>query len=303
MVLLTACSQQYQQQNQQAHVPNSRLLQDLHYLSSDELKGRKVGTDGSARTQEYLIKQLSKAHIEPFGQQYLAPFVIDGMFKSIQGNNVIALVPGREVPDKFIVLSAHFDHIGGHGGRIYNGADDNASGTSALLHYASKLKKSPLRYSVILLFTDGEEVNLKGANAFVEQNSELIANIMLNINIDMIAGNSKTKRLRYISRGLDTLLSEQALNKLASQRQQAPIPIKKGFRQLGYDKQNNNVKWEVASDHGVFYRQKIPFIYFGVGTHSNYHQTSDTYNNVNHTFFEHAVDTIYQQLAFIDQNL
>ena len=65
--------------------------------------------------------------------------------------------------------------------------------------------------------------------------------------------------------------------------------IKRGFKEDNFIGSRN---YKNASDHGVFNRLKIPFIYFGVGTHSNYHQTSDTYNNVNHTFFEHAVDTI-----------
>lgn len=302
-MLLAACSQQPLKTKQSTNTPNTSLLKDLHYLSSDKLEGRKVGTAGGELTQKYIIKQLKEANVEPFGNQYLAPFLIEGIFSDTQGSNIVAIVPGTQHSERFIVLSAHFDHIGGRGSRIYNGADDNASGTSALLHYAELIEKSPLRYSVILLFTDGEEANLKGANAFIEQNSLLMDSILLNINIDMIAGASTTKKLRYVSRGLDTILTQEKLTKYSAQQQQAPVTIKKGFKQLGRNSQDNKIKWEVASDHGAFYRQKIPFIYFGVGTHKNYHQTSDTYDNVNHAFFIKAVDTIYQQITFIDQNL
>ena len=283
--------------------PDSSLLRHLHYLSSDNLQGRKVGSHGSELTQQYLVEQLSNADILPFAAHYLTPFLIEKGFNTIHANNVVALIPGVEYPDKFIVISAHFDHLGVKGRKIYNGADDNASGTSALLHYAKLLKQSPLRYSVILLFTDGEEVNLNGARAFVRQNEILLPNIKLNINVDMIAGDKRTKRLRYISRGLDTILSNEQLSAYAEYQQKAVITIKKGFRQPTRNDRNNKTRWEMASDHGAFHRKEIPFIYFGVGTHHNYHQTSDTFENVNQEFFIKAVDSIYQQITFLDQNL
>lgn len=278
------------------------LLQHLKYLSSDRLQGRKVGSYGNKLAQSYLVEQLAEKGILPFGESYLAPFSIDGILKSTQGNNVVALIPGSEYSNKFIVLSAHFDHLGGRGKRVFNGADDNASGTAALLHYAQILKTIPLRYSVILLFTDGEEANLKGAKAFVEQNQNILGNIILNINIDMIAGNKHTKKLRYISYDLDTILNANQLSAYTVNQQHAVIRIKKGFRQ-GFNHPDNKIKWQMASDHGAFYQQGIPFIYFGVGTHNNYHKTSDTYDNINHPFFIKAVDSIYQQIIFLDRNL
>lgn len=302
MLAIASCSSQGPVEEQIRVKPESSLLVHLQYLSSDKLEGRKVGSRGGILAQEYLVEQLSLANIQPLGKHYLTPFLIEGMFSSTQGNNVVGLVPGTEYSDKFIVLSAHFDHIGGKGKRVYNGADDNASGTAALLHYAKLLKQSPLRYSVILLFTDGEEANLKGANAFIQQNNHLLNNILLNINIDMIAGNKGTRRLRYINHGLGTLLNHEQLAAYVEQQQRAPVKLKRGFRQLGQHS-DNKIKWQVASDHGAFYRHDIPFIYFGVGTHSNYHQTSDTYENANHQFFIKAVDTIYQQITFLDRNL
>lgn len=302
VLMISSCSHKNQYEERPNFHPSSSLLQHIYYLSSDNLQGRKVGTHGSKLTQDYLVAQLLKEKIKPFGKGYLAPFSIDGVFNAIQGNNVIGLVPGTKYPDKYIVLSAHFDHLGGQGSRIYNGADDNASGTSALLHYAKLLKQSPLRYSVILLFTDGEEANLKGANAFVHQNSNLLTKIILNINIDMIAGNKKTKRLHYISRDLETLLNDEQVTAYLKQQQQAPVKIKKGFKQRGRTLYNK-ISWKTASDHGAFYQKKIPFIYFGVGTHCNYHKVSDIYDNINHQFFIKAVDAIYQQIIFLDRNL
>lgn len=283
-----------------SNVPDKTVLKHLHYLSSDALNGRRIGTTGGKLAQDYIARQLKFNEIEPLGHSYFSAVEIESVYKKSQGNNVIGLIKGKEFPNRFIVLSAHFDHIGSKGRKVYNGADDNASGTAALLYYAKLLKQSPLRYSVILLFIDGEEANLHGANAFIEQNPMLLSNIILNINIDMIAGSARTKKLRYISRGLEGILNKDKI--LALQEQDYPIKLVKGFRH-SMRREEQNVRWEVASDHGAFYRQKIPFIYFGVGIHKNYHQPTDTYENINQPFFLSAVAVIYHQINFIAQNL
>ena len=282
------------------NAPDELVLKHLHYLSSDALNGRRIGTAGGKLAQDYIVRQLQFDNIKPLAKNYLSAFSFNSLFKSTQGHNVVGYIKGTEFPNSFIVLSAHFDHIGSQGSKIFNGADDNASGTAALLYYAKRLKESPLRYSVVLLFTDGEELNLKGANAFVKQNPQLLSNIVLNINLDMIAGTANTKHLRYISRGLDKVLARDKI--LALQQQAYPIQLKSGFRPSNRRDQKN-IKWEISSDHGVFYRQKIPFIYYGVGNHKNYHQTTDSYENINQAFFIAAVAVIYHQIGFIDRNL
>tara|TARA_R110002167_G_scaffold231963_2_gene437187 strand:- start:23805 stop:24710 length:906 start_codon:yes stop_codon:yes gene_type:complete len=281
-------------------MPDEIVLQHLHYLSSDSLAGRQVGTKGGLLAQDYIIKQLQQYQVMPLTTAYKASFSSNNFFKTTQGNNIVGFTPGTIWPNKFIVLSAHFDHLGSRGRKIYHGADDNASGTSALLHYAKRIQQSPLRHSVIFLFTDGEEANLMGARAFIKQNSHLLADIALNINIDMIAGTRSTKKLRYISRRLDEILTRDVIQTLTTQ--DYAIELKQGFKQHGRSKKPR-IRWEIASDHAVFYQQKIPFIYYGVGNHQNYHQTSDSYENINQQFFLAAVATIYQQISFIDQNL
>ena len=300
IILSVACSSPISIEKTLYEQPDELVLQHLRYLSSDALNGRRFGTKGGKLAQDYIVKQLTKNQIKPMNGSYLSAFSIESLFKSRQGSNVIGFIKGVEFPNSFIVLSAHFDHIGGQGSKIYNGADDNASGTAALLYYAKRLKASPLRYSVILLFTDAEEENLKGAQAFIKQYPQILANIVLNINLDMIAGTTNTKRLRYISRGLDRVLARDKI--LALSQQSYPIPLKIGFKQAGRREQNK-IKWQIASDHGRVYRHKIPFIYYGVGNHINYHQTSDNYENINRSFYLAAVEVIYHQINFIDQNL
>lgn len=299
IILLCSCSQNTPTPLKPQ--PASALLSHLQYLSSDELSGRKVNSEGNHLARQYIIRQLSALNIVPLSHDYQQPFELNSLFKQAVGHNIVGIIKGTERPKEYIVLSAHFDHIGGSGRTIYNGADDNASGTAALLYFADKLKKQPLHYSVILLFTDAEEANLKGAKAFIKQNADLLDKIILNINIDMIAGSSRTNKLRYISHDLNKVLSPIILERFKQQQSELNVTIKHGFKQPKNNRQR--VRWHLASDHGVFYRQNIPFLYYGVGDHKNYHRETDTYENVNHEFFINSTEAIYQQLLFLDQNL
>jgi Zn-dependent M28 family amino/carboxypeptidase len=285
------------------HVINKEaLLKHLLYLSSNELGGRKIASEGNKIAQNYIISQLENSSILALNKEYQHKFIIKKLFSVIEGNNIVAMIPGSDNLDSFIVLTAHFDHIGKRGHKVYNGADDNASGTSALLALAQQLIKIPLKHNVILLFTDGEESNLRGAKAFVKDHKNIMNHVELNINLDMIAGSKRTTKLRYLSRGINYLLSEANMESLQTLQNSFDIPLKKGFsvKNLG---SNRKINWLMASDHGVFHRAGIPFIYFGVGTHINYHQYSDTFSNVNHDFFHSATNAIYQQLIFIDHNI
>lgn len=303
VITCSACSSENSSEKMPQSIPETPdvlALKHLQFLSSERLAGRKVGSKGGQLAQDYIISQLQHYKVRPFSSGYRASFEHHNFFKSTQGSNIVAFTPGTESPSKFIVLSAHFDHLGRQGSKIYHGADDNASGTSALLHYAKQIQQSPLRHSVIFLFTDGEESNLMGARAFIEQNQSLLTAIVLNINLDMIAGTQTTQNLHSISRRLDQILTAKQLKLLA--RQNNPIEVKSGFHSPRRS-ERTHIRWELASDHAVFYQHKIPFIYYGVGEHKNYHQTSDSYENINQQFFLAAVATIYQQISFIDQNL
>ncbi|WP_044839922.1 M28 family peptidase [Thalassomonas viridans] len=281
-----------------------QLLSHIKTLASDDFSGRETATRGNEKARVYIIDALKQLDVAPLGQTYRHSFSYKG---DADGANVIGFIPGTEFPQQYIVLSAHFDHIGQDARVIYNGADDNASGTAALLSIAEQVKQAPLRYSLILLFTDGEEVGLVGAHAFIRSYQELIVKIKLNINLDMIAGDRKTKKLRFISKDMDTLLDDRALKMWAALRQSGEIPVKKGFRSgvgnISRSKSvvNNRIRWRAASDHYVFYKADIPFIYFGVGTHKNYHTGRDDFNGINQEFYLAATASICRQIYLLDR--
>ncbi|KGJ95897.1 M20/M25/M40 family metallo-hydrolase [Colwellia psychrerythraea] len=284
---------------------NQSVLEHLKTLSSDEFSGRKFSSKTIIHSQSYLVATLEELGVSAFKNNYRHSFQQSGLFQNKQGTNIIGYVPGTLYRDRYIVLSAHYDHLGIKRNKIYNGADDNASGTAALLHYAKLLKQAPLKHSIILLFTDGEEVNLLGAKAFINDQESLLTNFKLNINLDMIAGSKRTKRLRFISKNMDKILPShnlaQFINFQSYLKENSNVNLTAGFkRSRGVGSSINRTNWLMASDHGVFNKAGIPFIYFGVGVHKNYHSERDDYANINHDFYLSAVDVIFQQLSFLD---
>jgi Zn-dependent M28 family amino/carboxypeptidase len=284
---------------------NTNLLSHLKYLSSDQLAGRKFSSQYSQLTQEYLVTTLEELAVPAFNNKYRHSFTRKNAFQTQQGTNIIAYVPGTHHAKEYIILSAHYDHLGAKQGKIFNGADDNASGTAALLLYAKLLKQQPLKYSVILLFTDGEEINLLGAKAFIAQQGTLLNKFKLNINLDMIAGGKKTKRLRFISRDLEKILPNDSLDDFKEFQQQlkdnSKVRLTSGFRvarRVGIEMKRAN--WRMASDHGIFSKAGIPFIYFGVGEHKNYHTEHDDFEHVNQKFFLAATAVIFEQIIYLD---
>src|SRR5262245_11548702 len=111
-----------------------QLLADLKALSADDMEGRLVGSPGGAKARAYVIERFKAVGLKPFGASFESPFTFAGRGANSaerQGINVVGYVTGTKQPDKYIVVTAHYDHIGVRNGVVYNGADDNASGAAA----------------------------------------------------------------------------------------------------------------------------------------------------------------------------
>jgi len=215
------------------------------------------------------------------------------------------MVQGTTYKSEYIILSAHFDHLGIKGKSIYNGADDNASGTAALLALAKKIQQKPFQHSIIFLFTDGEESGLYGSKAFINQEKDLLTHIKVNINLDMIAGADQTSSLHYIEKRIKNIISTEAYEKFSRPDKTINLKIKRGFHQ--FNKSNlvgtRNINYISASDHSSFYRAKVPFVYYGVGTHINYHTKNDDFAHANIKLYLNAFSFIENQIIFLDRNI
>ncbi len=275
-------------------IDSERLIKDIKYLSSDELKGRETGTAESAIARKYIRKRFKKSGIRAFKKDYFQEFSFkNSRGKTYNGVNVVGRIKGKAEPSKYIVITAHYDHEGVKKGEIYNGADDNASGTAALLAIAKYFKKNKPKHSLIFAAFDAEEKGLRGARYFVDNLPVKKDDILLNVNMDMISRNDKgelyvggTYHYPYLKPYLRTV------------QKKAPVKLLFGHD----DPKLGPNDWTFQSDHGAFHRKKIPFIYFGVEDHKDYHKPTDDFENIQPKFYVSVVETIVMAVKSIDGN-
>ena len=183
----------------------TRLENHLYYLASDSLHGRKAGSEDGAKARAYILEQWKEIGIEPFYPEegFEIPFSRNGLNMA----NLIGIIPGNDptLKDEYILLGAHFDHIGFKKGEICNGADDNASGSSALIEIARMLKEnqSQLKRSVIIAAFDGEEQGLWGSEALANRMAReaTISKIKCMMSIDMVGWYAKNGKLEILGAG------------------------------------------------------------------------------------------------------
>lgn len=266
------------------------LLKHVKSLSSDTFEGRRTGTKGAAKSRKYIVNQFHTLKVEPLVKSFEQSFSFIERRKAFEAVNILGLIKGTDFPKKYLVISAHYDHEGIKYGKIYNGADDNASGISALLAFAEYFKKFPPRHSVILAAFDGEELGLQGSKYFVKHSIVSLKNIILNLNMDMISRSDK-KELYVVGTSENNKLKDLITNSKHSYE----IKLIRGHD--GYDGLDN---WTYSSDHANFYKKGIPFLYFGVEDHKDYHEPSDDYENIQPEFYTEAVKTIISVFKKID---
>jgi len=238
-----------------------RIKEHIRMLTSEEFMGRRAGTEGEAEAGLYLARQLKDIGIEPLGQDntYFQSFTIpyfelkqlgkrtvfcrSDNSKVIYTDNILGLIPSKKRPHEYIVLSAHFDHLGLWNNYLYKGANDNASGVGAILEIARVLSKNKekLPYSIIIAFFSAEEMGLIGSNYFINHPTVNLKNIKLNINLDSIGNGIENNFLfwsEHNSKVLDNLCA-----------------IWSNWEQLEIEKDYN---CHHSSDHEPFNKAGIP---------------------------------------------
>lgn len=275
-----------------------QLLSDLQFLSTDEMNGRFVGTPESAKAREFIVKRFKESKITPFGDSFLHQFEFTLRQKpneKMNGVNVVGFIKGKKNPEKYIIITAHYDHVQRQNGQIMNGANDNASGTAALFALGKFFSKNRPQNSLIFAALDAEEVGLIGARKFVEKPPVPTESMILNLNMDMIC-RDKNETLYAVGTYHYPFLKSH-LEKVAKNSKIKFL--------LGHD--NPTLKdvedWTFSSDHAAFHRQKIPFIYFGVEDFENHHKPTDDYETIMPKFYVQAVETIIESVKQFDANL
>lgn len=279
---------------------HDQLLADVRILSADDMEGRDTGAPGGERARDYIVSRLEAMGVgaPPMGR--LQPFSAQGRTregaKTFDGVNILGLIEGTRVPDRYIVISAHYDHVGINNGLTFNGADDNASGVATMLAIAERLKAAPPEHSVIVVAFDGEERGLLGAKHFVQAPPVPLASMTMNLNFDMIA-RAETDGHLWVT---GTYQHPQFRPLLEAVPANGAVSLAFG-KDTPQDTGENN--WVEASDQGAFFRANVPFLYLGVDYHPDYHRPSDDFENITPSVFISAAELSWSAFRALDQGL
>ena len=270
----------------------------INFLASDELQGREAGVHGSRVTSEYIVSLLQWMGVSPLADSYFQPFdayrkerqkkgrlevhpdsiakLKQEVHQKLTMRNVLGMIPGKNTKE-YVIVGAHFDHLGIDpvldGDQIYNGADDNASGVSAVLQIARAFLASgqqPER-NVIVAFWDGEEKGLLGSKYFV-QTCPFLSQIKGYLNFDMIGRNNKPqqpKQVVYFYTAVHPVFGDW---------------LKEDIRKYGLQLEPDYRACENpigGSDNGSFAKVGIPIIWYHTDGHPDYHQPSDHADRLN----------------------
>lgn len=281
-------------------ITEEELKAYLFTYASDEFEGRDTGEPGQKKAVAYLKEQYKKMGIpsaygtDDYFQEIPASY-FNGAAKNAS-ENVLAYIKGTEKPEELLVVSAHLDHVGIHDGEIYNGADDDGSGTVALLEIAEAFKKAkeaglgPKR-SILFLHVTGEEKGLFGSRFYAENPVFPLKNTIANINIDMIGRvdpeHKDEENYIYVI-GADRLSTE-----LDEEVTRAKSMIKNFAYDYKYNDRNDPQRIYYRSDHYNFAKNGIPSVFFFSGIHEDYHQPTDTPDKINYPLMTKRTQLIF----------
>ena len=262
------------------------LKENLYVYASDYFQGRETGTVGQKRAIDFLQNFYYTNEIRPAKgtEFYTQPMTLNIKGVKIQTENVAAIIEGTEFPEEYIVISSHLDHIGMENGEINNGADDDGSGTVALLEIAQAFKMAEIngigpKRTLVFLHVTGEEKGLLGSKYYTENPLYPLNKTMVNLNVDMI-GRTDPKRIdkdpNYIYLiGADRL--SQDLHDISEYANTKYTKLKIDY--TFNDKKDPN-RFYYRSDHYNFAKNNIPVIFYFSGTHEDYHKPGDTVDKI-----------------------
>ena len=291
-----------------AQTPQEKGLQSINqltaeahvaFLADDDLEGREAGTQGGRIAGDYIVSMLKSLGIRPVGDPYYHPFEFYHAERQKKGqrwqvepdsiaklkqvvhqklslNNVLGMIEGKN-KNEYVIVGAHYDHLGIDpmldGDQIYNGADDNASGVSAVLQIARAFLatgQQPMR-NVIFAFWDGEEKGLLGSRAFV-QSFPQIDQVKGYLNFDMIGRNNDESNPTHVVYFYTE--SHPAFGEW----------LKHDIEKYHLNLTPNYRPWDKpvgGSDNGTFAKRDIPIIWYHTDAHPDYHMPSDHAERIN----------------------
>jgi len=289
-ILFVACGTQNMENKSMSLLADYKA--DVSYLAHDSLEGREVGTKGELIAADYIAARMKENGLLPKGNDntYFQVFTRNmkahphdtaGTGEKIEGRNVLGFLDNGA--EKTLVIGAHYDHLGygeegslaDSAGQIHNGADDNASGVSAMLGLAKKLKGKKLKTNVLFIAFTGEEKGLWGSNYFVKNATVPTSEMAYMINMDMVGRLDTNNRLAIYGIGTSPLFK----------------PILDSCNTFSFQSKFDS-SGVGPSDHTSFYLEDVPVLHFFTGQHKDYHKPTDDTEFINFEGIEKVADYI-----------
>lgn len=291
LLMLAVSASVFAQKRIFGDINTDALVAHVGFLASDNLMGRQAGTVHGGAAADYIVSCLRQYGVKPFYDDYRCPFsafrnergkagywevnedsvraISSRCHRRLDMNNVIGYIEGKDTAE-YVIIGAHFDHLGTDetlvGDKIYNGADDNASGVAALLEIARNFAVSGVKpdRTVIFAFWDGEEIGLLGSRAFA-QNFEM-SKVKGYINFDMIGRTTYNKTREHV-----VYFYEKGYEQFRKWQEEY---IKEYGLELEPDYRAVS-RLKSGGDNATFALYGVPVIWYHTDGHLDYHQPSD----------------------------
>lgn len=280
LLLLASCHRAPEPEEMLQSIRAERIRAHQTVLAADDMEGRGAGTEGGRKASTYIADQLKAWGFKAAGTDgdWFQPF-------GEKRRNVLGYWPGSS--DEYVVIGAHYDHLGRKGGEVHPGADDNASGSSTVLAIAETLTRShPLR-GVLCVWFDGEENQLAGSRWWTSHPTLPIDRCFAMLNCDMIGRNDVEK----IFCGVEKVAGAAKYPKWEAEIKAAEARFGAHFDWTEFD------PFIKRSDHWPFMEKGVPAMFFTGGLHPDYHKPGDTLEKINFAKEERVGRIVYSILV------
>lgn len=257
-----------------AQTRQERLTKHVYYFAADSLNGRAAGSEDAAKAARYIVNEYESMGLKPLFDDWYMPFTKNGK----DYKNVVAVIEGNDpdLKNQYIVVGAHYDHLGIKNGNVYNGADDNASGSASVMEIARALRsaRNSLKRSVVIAAFDAEELGLFGSSALAAKMiDEEGMDVRLMMSVDMVGWYKASNSLTLM--GVAT--------------------IKDGRKILQSEKINlklKNFEWSpvTATDTEGFAKRHVPTLAVSTGLKSPYHKPEDDADLIDYEGLDKVTD-------------
>ena len=332
--LSVGCSQENKSDKYAESITSKELSELVYEFASDEFEGRDTGEPGQKLAVNFIRDFYKANNIDKADntEEYFQKFLVDFSERQVANpnnitpleslstdeenidwvktENVAAIIKGDVYPDEYIILTAHLDHVGIEDGEIYNGADDDGSGSMALLEIAQAFKLAELdgnrpKRSIVILHVSAEEKGLLGSRYYVENPLYPIDETITNLNVDMIGRTDPTRESdndNYIYLiGTDRLST--MLHETSEKVNRNTVNLELDYRFNAWDDPN---RFYERSDHWHFAKNNIPVIFYFGGTHEDYHMPSDTPDKIRYDLLTQRSRLIFHtawEIANMDERI